>query len=50
MTSLAFYGDEKLGVGDLFKEDETKLAISYAESAALMCSVVRQRVYDRAPT
>lgn len=48
--SPAFYGDEKLNVGDLFKEEEAKLAIMYAESAQLVCGVVRQRVYAQATT
>jgi HEPN domain-containing protein len=37
----AFYGDARLNVGGLFEESEAKLALSYADSAQFVCSVVR---------
>jgi HEPN domain-containing protein len=46
--SPAFYGDEKLNMGGLFDAAEATLAISYAESAHLICGVVRQAAYGQA--
>jgi len=46
--SLAFYGDEKLNVGGIFDGSEATLALSYAELAQFVCSVVRGFVYQRA--
>lgn len=43
--SLAFYGEEGLGVGTFFDDGEAKLALSYAELAQLVCGVVRASVY-----
>jgi HEPN domain-containing protein len=42
----AFYGDETLNVGSIFDESEAKLALSYADSAQFVCSVVRFHVYQ----
>jgi hypothetical protein len=42
----AFYGDETLNVGSIFDESEVKLALSYADSAQFVCSVVRFHVYQ----
>ncbi len=44
----AFYGDENLKVGGLFEKAEAELAMSYAELAQFICSVVRGQVYQRA--
>ena len=48
--SPAFYGDERLNVGGLFNDGEAKLALSYAESAQFVCSMVRSYVYRVART
>jgi hypothetical protein len=44
----AFYGDETLNVGGLFEESEARLALSYADSAQFVCSIVRFHVYQLA--
>lgn len=46
--SPAFYGDETLEICGLFNDGEAKLALSYAESAQLLCNIVRSGVYTRA--
>jgi HEPN domain-containing protein len=44
----AFYGDETLNVGGIFEESEAKLALSYADYAQLVCSIVRFHAYQLA--
>jgi HEPN domain-containing protein len=43
--SPAFYGDETLNISGLFDEGEARLALSYAQSAQFVCSIVRGSVY-----
>ena len=44
----AFYGDEKLGVANLFEPKDAELAVSYAELGSVVCNVVRSELYRRA--
>jgi len=43
----AFYGDEKLGVANLFEPKDAELAVSYAELGSVVCNV-RSELYRRA--
>jgi HEPN domain-containing protein len=45
--SPAFYGDETLEISGLFNDSEAKLAVSYAESAQFVCSVVCSYAFGR---
>jgi len=44
---LAFYGDERLRVVGIFGESEAKLALLWAEEIHTICSIVKDRVWER---
>jgi HEPN domain-containing protein len=41
----AFYGDEKLGVASIFTEQESKVALSYAEDLSYDCNTVKGQIW-----
>ncbi len=42
----SFYGDEQLNVTSIFTEQESKVALSYAEDISINCSIVKQRIWE----